>query len=100
MNLHSGTHVSSTVQSSSNDVPHQPSFPTQEVLGAKPGEKIDGVGSLPGTNFESGVAKLPDERSTEAGEKTHTISGYVAATKETLGQAPPGTYDLGVLSSY
>jgi hypothetical protein len=57
-------------------------------LGAKPGEKVDGVGSLPGTNFESGVAKLPDERCAEAGEKTHTIPGYVAAAKETLGQVP------------
>jgi hypothetical protein len=84
-----GTHVSSSVIASSNDVPHRPSLPTQEVLGARSGEQVDGVGSLPGTNFESGVAKLPDERSAEAGEKTHTIPGYIATAKEALGQFPP-----------
>jgi hypothetical protein len=39
---------------------------------------------LPGTVFESRVAKLPDERSDN--EKDHTIPGYIATVIESFGQ--------------
>ncbi|KIY54976.1 hypothetical protein I307_05737 [Cryptococcus deuterogattii 99/473] len=38
------------------------SHPTEELAGAQPGEHSDGVGALPGTVNETGVAILPDER--------------------------------------
>lgn len=80
------------MKASENDIRHQPSLPSQEIFGASSGGKTSGVGALPGTNFESGVAKLEDERSAEAGEKSHTVPGYVAEAKETLAQIPPSKF--------
>ena len=39
------------------------SMPSEEPLGAQPGEHVSGVGALPGTAAETGVAILPDEKS-------------------------------------
>lgn len=50
-----------TIRASLNDVPHKTSLPSTEVTGAGTGEHVGGVGSLPGTVAESGVARLPDE---------------------------------------
>lgn len=40
------------------------SHPTDEFVGAQPGEHSDGIGALPGTANETGVAVLPEEKST------------------------------------
>lgn len=39
------------------------SLPSDEFTGALPGEHSSGVGALPGTVNEAGVAILPDEKS-------------------------------------
>jgi hypothetical protein len=39
------------------------SMPSNEPLGAQPGEHVSGVGALPGKSTETGVAVLPDEKS-------------------------------------
>ncbi|CAE6537093.1 unnamed protein product [Rhizoctonia solani] len=38
------------------------SMPSSETSGAKPGERVGGVGALPGSNKEEGIARLPAER--------------------------------------
>jgi len=38
------------------------SLPSDEPLGAQPGEHVSGVGALPGQASETGVAILPDEK--------------------------------------
>ena len=38
------------------------SLPSEEPLGARPGEHVSGVGALPGQASETGVAILPDEK--------------------------------------
>ncbi|TFY66613.1 hypothetical protein EVG20_g4482 [Dentipellis fragilis] len=50
------------VTASEHDKPHLKSLPSQEKLGFQPHEHVDGAGELPGTVFESGVARLPEER--------------------------------------
>jgi hypothetical protein len=52
---------------------------------------VGGVGSLPGTNFEPGVAKLPDQRSEKNHEKSHTMPGYIAALIGIVGKGPRST---------
>lgn len=42
------------------------SMPSNEPAGALPGEHSSGVGALPGTSAETGVAILPDERGESA----------------------------------
>jgi hypothetical protein len=42
------------------------SYPSDEVVGAKPGDHSGGVGALPGTINEAGVAIPPDVRGTFA----------------------------------
>lgn len=37
-------------------------MPSEEPLGAKPGEHTSGVGALPGKSTETGVAVLPEEK--------------------------------------
>jgi hypothetical protein len=37
-------------------------LPSEEPLGARPGEHVSGVGALPGQASETGVAVLPDEK--------------------------------------
>jgi hypothetical protein len=39
------------------------SLPSDEVVGALPGERSTGVGALPGKATEAGVAVLPEEKS-------------------------------------
>jgi hypothetical protein len=39
------------------------SLPSEEPLGAKPGDRSAGVGALPGLSTETGVAVLPEEKS-------------------------------------
>ncbi|KAI0056220.1 hypothetical protein BV25DRAFT_1640645 [Artomyces pyxidatus] len=41
------------------------SLPSTETQGIQPGEHQDGVGALPGTRDEAGVAKLPEEQSSQ-----------------------------------
>lgn len=79
-----GASPSSTVKASEHDVPHQTSFPSQELVGSHSGEKVAGAGSLPGTTLASGVANPAPERSAD----DKSSPGYI---KETLqGSLPPG----------
>jgi hypothetical protein len=47
---------------SEHDIEHAKSLPSEELEGAKDHEHVKGVGSLPGKVSESGVARLPDDR--------------------------------------
>ena len=50
---------------------HDVSMPSTESQGQQPGEHTGGVGSLPGSEGEQGVAVLPEERPTKATEAVH-----------------------------
>ncbi|KAA1466975.1 hypothetical protein DENSPDRAFT_926266 [Dentipellis sp. KUC8613] len=54
--------AANVVTASEHDIRHLKSFPSQEILGFQPHEHVEGAGELPGTVFESGVARLPEER--------------------------------------
>jgi hypothetical protein len=43
-------------------------MPSTEAQGQQPGEHTNGIGSLPGTKDEQGVAALPQERATKTTE--------------------------------
>jgi len=55
---------------------HDTSLPSTETSGALPGEKTNGVGSLPGSNDETEVAKLPEKCALGG-----TLDSNVPATK-------------------
>lgn len=52
----------STLHGIANNAKIDASMPSSETSGAKPGERVGGVGALPGDAKEEGVARLPDER--------------------------------------
>jgi len=47
---------------------HDVSMPSTETQGQQPGEHTSGIGSLPGSKDEQGVAVLPEERATKTTE--------------------------------
>ncbi|CAE6506430.1 unnamed protein product [Rhizoctonia solani] len=52
----------STLHSIADNAKINASMPSSETSGARTGEHVGGVGSLPGDNKEEGVARLPAER--------------------------------------
>jgi hypothetical protein len=58
------------------------SLPSTEKEGTHPGEHCGGVGPLPGSISETSVAKLPDERASEA----KTAAGPSSRTKEVFAE--------------
>ncbi|THH23154.1 hypothetical protein EUX98_g8021 [Antrodiella citrinella] len=64
----------------STHIPHRTSLPSTEITGAAAGEHVAGVGSLPGTIGESGVARLPDEVPTPYNEPASVGTTTPAAT--------------------
>ncbi|KAH7341423.1 hypothetical protein B0J17DRAFT_646494 [Rhizoctonia solani] len=52
----------STLHTIADNAKIEASMPSSETSGAKSGERVGGVGSLPGGNTEEGVARLPAER--------------------------------------
>ncbi|CAE6525352.1 unnamed protein product [Rhizoctonia solani] len=52
----------STLHSIADNTRIDASMPSSETSGTKPGERVGGVGTLPGDNNEEGVARLPAER--------------------------------------
>ncbi|KAG8707960.1 hypothetical protein FRC11_006938 [Ceratobasidium sp. 423] len=52
----------STLHNLADNTKVDASMPSSETSGAKPGEHVGGVGALPGSNKEEGVARLPAER--------------------------------------
>ncbi|KIR62384.1 hypothetical protein I314_03323, partial [Cryptococcus bacillisporus CA1873] len=68
------------------------SHPTEELVGAQPGEHSDGVGALPGTVNETGVAILPDERNgTHFSLPSHELIGALNREHSSGVGALPGT---------
>ena len=59
-------HPTPTTRQRPSDLPQSISLPSTEKEGTHPGEHCGGVGSLPGSISETSVAKLPDERASEA----------------------------------
>ncbi|WWC91545.1 uncharacterized protein L201_006491 [Kwoniella dendrophila CBS 6074] len=53
------------------------SLPSDEVAGALPGEHTSGVGALPGSSNETGVAVLPDEKKAPAPVPSHQNQGVL-----------------------
>ncbi|WRT70391.1 uncharacterized protein IL334_007389 [Kwoniella shivajii] len=53
------------------------SLPSEEPAGAVPGEHTSGVGALPGTSNESGVAVLPDEKKPTPSLPSHENQGVL-----------------------
>lgn len=80
-------------QASSNDTPHDKSFPTHETFGAQPNDKIGGAGALPGSVNESGVAAVPENVATETRKSLPTLETRGAQPGESVGGvgALPGT---------
>lgn len=74
------TNPQGTVLASANDIPHDKSLPSTELTGAGTGERVAGVGALPGTIAESSVTRLPDERNTAI---PATFTGAAVAATET-----------------
>lgn len=74
------------------------SHPTEELVGAQPGEHSDGVGALPGTVNETGVAILPDERNgTRFSLPSHELIGALNREHSSGVGALPGTvHETGV----
>ncbi|KAK7682297.1 hypothetical protein QCA50_014500 [Cerrena zonata] len=54
--------ITEPAQASTHDTLHQKSLPSQELAGQVSNERTSGVGALPGSIAESGVARLPDDR--------------------------------------
>ncbi|CAE6424362.1 unnamed protein product [Rhizoctonia solani] len=63
------------------------SMPSSETSGAKSGERVGGVGALPGDNKEEGVARLPAERTSVPG---HELEGAYPGEKSGGVGALPG----------
>ncbi|KAJ1307894.1 hypothetical protein OPQ81_001973 [Rhizoctonia solani] len=81
----------STLHNIADNAKIDASMPSSETSGAKPGEHVDGVGSLPGANKEEGVARLPAERmsvpsreyeGTYPGEKSGGVGALPGALNE------------------
>lgn len=68
------------------------SLPSDEYVGALPREHSSGVGALPGTVNEAGVAILPDERSgTHFSLPSHELTGALPREHSSGVGALPGT---------
>ncbi|KJE01080.1 hypothetical protein I311_05355 [Cryptococcus gattii NT-10] len=68
------------------------SLPSDEYIGALPREHSSGVGALPGTVNEAGVAILPDERSgTHFSLPSHELTGALPREHSSGVGALPGT---------
>ncbi|KAI0696198.1 hypothetical protein BC835DRAFT_889777 [Cytidiella melzeri] len=74
------TNPQGTVSASEHDIAHDRSMPSTELVGARAGEKVGGVGALPGSLADTSVVKLPDERSTAV---PATLAGAAVAATET-----------------
>jgi hypothetical protein len=68
------------VTASENDIQHTTSMPSTELTGAGTGERVGGVGALPGSLAESSVTKLPEERAGTA--IPATVAGATVAMTE------------------
>ena len=90
----SATKTMNTARASEHDAEHTTSFPSSEVTGASTGERVGGVGSLPGFVNESAVPKLPHERTdderyiTAAGAAAAVAGGAYALKDKVIGSAP------------
>jgi len=69
-----GGHVTASV----HDRPHRKSLPSSERFGAVEGERVGGVGSLPGRFDEPDVTELPEQKEKE--DRYLTSAGMVTAS--------------------
>jgi hypothetical protein len=69
-------------------------LPTEDTTGTQPNEHVDGVGALPGSNSESGVAQLPLERHAENSVTSRTVEGdddsTISKAKDAVSQIKTG----------
>ncbi|KAH9942861.1 hypothetical protein B0H21DRAFT_749773 [Amylocystis lapponica] len=85
-----------------HDDPHATSMPSSELQGAASGERVSGVGALPGSIAEKSVSRLPDERSGVQGLQqsapvsqqplsgaTYPTAPYEPTTLATVPPVPP-----------
>lgn len=85
--LAGATNPQGEVRASEHDNFHTTSLPSTELAGHYTQEHVGGVGALPGTIFESEVAKVPDERNTSiptAAGIAAVVAGGAAAAVETV----------------
>lgn len=73
---------------------HDVSMPSTETQGQQPRERTDGVGSLPGSKDEQGVAVLPEERVTDT-----TRSVLPEHREEQPGEPTYSTKDTGTIGA-
>ncbi|CCO31445.1 hypothetical protein RSOLAG1IB_01763 [Rhizoctonia solani AG-1 IB] len=85
---------SSTLHDIANNAKIEASMPSTETSGAKPGERVGGVGSLPGDNKEEGVARLPAER-TSVPSREHE-GNYPGEKSGGVGALPGALNESGV----
>jgi hypothetical protein len=69
-------------------------MPTSEATGAASGERVDGIGALPGNASEEGVARLPAERTSVPSREIE--GSYPGEKVGGVGALPGGLNESGV----
>ena len=71
-------------------------MPSTESQGQQPGEHIGGVGSLPGSKDEQGVAVLPEERATKVTETVPQEHHDELGAPPKIPEKSPGISGVGI----
>lgn len=75
---------------------HDVSMPSTETQGQQPREHTDGVGSLPGSKDEQGVAVLPEERAIDTAGTDRPENRQEQPRDPTDTTKDPGVMGVGV----
>lgn len=75
------------------------SHPTDEFVGAQPGEHSDGVGALPGTANETGVAVLPEEKKVDAAKAASSETNQGVRPGEAVGVGALADVPVGAVAA-
>jgi len=84
----------STLKSLADNTKIDASMPTSEATGAAPGERVGGVGALPGNASEEGVARLPAERTSVPSRELE--GSFPGERTGGVGALPGGLNESGV----
>jgi len=84
----------STIHGLAENTKVDASMPTSEATGAAPGERVGGIGALPGNASEEGVARLPAERTSVPSRELE--GAYPGEKTGGIGALPGGLNESGV----
>jgi len=94
-----GFSAASTVDGRQNET----SLPSQDTTSTQPDEHVSGVGALPGSNSESGVAQLSLERNAGNSEISRTVEGgddsTISKAKDAVSQIKPVAFNISPVGS-